>query len=116
MIRVKATSIHFKKAKKYSKLTKGYTKANGNLFRYMKEQITQSFNAQYIGRKQKKRISRANVISELSSSVRILPLNYSSFIGRLRQKYVLLNRNILGFIGKFDMRIIEVISNRLLAA
>lgn len=95
MIKIKQGSSAIKKRKKILKLAKGYRGLNSRSFIFAKEQIVQSLNYAYIGRKLKKRIFRKLWITRINSIIRLLGFKYSNFIGLLRKKNMLFNRKIL---------------------
>ncbi len=75
------------------KLSKGFKSQNQTA-----EQIIQSLQDSYIGRKLKKRNLRSSWILHINSACKLLNISYSSFIGNLKKKNILLNRKILSFL------------------
>ena len=55
MVRVKRGNVAAKRRKKYLKLAKGYVGSNSRLSTMIGEQVVQSLNFAYIGRRLKKR-------------------------------------------------------------
>ena len=103
MIRIKRGNISSKRRKKNFNLAKGYQGSNSKLSKKIKEQIIQSFQFAYIGRKLKKRIFRYNWISRINSITHTRQNNYSIFLGCLRNINILINRKILAFLAFYDL-------------
>lgn len=109
MVRVKRGNIAAKRRKKYLKLAKGYIGSNSKLSTFAGEQVIQSLNFSYIGRKLKKRIFRKIWIYHLNAISRLLKTNYSSLIGNLKKKHILINRKILSFLSIQDPFVFNLI-------
>ena len=86
MIRITRGNIAVKRRKKYLKLAKGYTGSNSRLSTMAGEQIIQSLNFAYIGRRLKKRYYRQIWILRINALVRLKKNKYSNFIGSLKKK------------------------------
>lgn len=102
MVRVKRGNIAAKRRKKYLSLAKGYVGSNSRLSTMAAEQIIQSLNFAYIGRKLRKRDFRRLWISRINAAARSRDNNYSKFIGSLRKKNIFLDRKILSFLAFQD--------------
>lgn len=98
MVRVKRGNIAAKRRKKYIKLAKGYVGSNSKLSTFAGEQLIQSFNFSYIGRKLKKRTFRIKWIYRINAAAHINKTNYSNYIGSLRSKNILIDRKMLAFL------------------
>jgi len=109
MVRIKRGNIAVKRRKKYIKLAKGYIGSNSKLSTFAGEQIIQSFNFSYIGRKLKKRNFRKNWIHRINAAAHINGNTYSKYIGLLRLKNILINRKMLSFLAFNDFEIFEKI-------
>ncbi len=102
MIRVKRGNVAAKRRKKYFKLSKGYVGSNSRLSTMATEQVIQSLNYSYIGRRLKKREFRRIWIYRINSICRCRKNTYSLFIGLLRKLNVLLNRKMLSLLAFTD--------------
>jgi large subunit ribosomal protein L20 len=103
MVRVKRGNTAAKRRKKYFHLAKGYVGSNSRLSTMAGEQVVQSFQFAYIGRRLKKRTFRRLWIYRINSGTRARANMYSLFIGCLRQLNILLNRKILSFLAFSDL-------------
>lgn len=103
MVRVKRGNIASKRRKKYIKLAKGYVGSNSRLSTFAGEQVVQSLNFAYIGRKLKKRNFRKIWIYRINAASRIRQNTYSKFMGSLRKLNILLNRKMLAFLAFSDL-------------
>jgi large subunit ribosomal protein L20 len=102
MVRTKRGNVAAKRRKKYLKLAKGYVGANSRLSTMAGEQVVQSLNFAYIGRKLKKRNFRRIWIYRINSASRNKNNTYSKFIGSLRKLNIFLNRKILASLAFID--------------
>jgi len=109
MVRVKRGNVASKRRKKYLKLAKGYVGANSRLSTYAGEQVVQSLNFAYIGRKLKKRNFRRIWIYRINAATRARDNIYSKFIGSLRKINVFLDRKVLAFLAFTDLATFNVI-------
>ena len=103
MVRVKRGNIASKRRKKYLKLAKGYVGANSRLAIMAGEQVVQSLNFAYIGRRLKKRNFRRIWIYRINAASRARLNVYSNFMGCLRNISIFLDRKILSFIAFYDL-------------
>ena len=103
MVRVKRGNIAAKRRKKYIKLAKGYVGSNSRLSTFAGEQVIQSLNFAYIGRRLKKRNFRRVWIYRINAAARMKNTSYSRFMGMLRSMNILLNRKTLAFIAFNDL-------------
>lgn len=103
MVRVKRGNIAAKRRKKYLKLAKGYVGSNSRLSTLAGEQVIQSLNFAYIGRRLKKRNFRRIWIYRINAASRVRKNIYSRFIGSLRNINVLLDRKVLAFLAFSDL-------------
>lgn len=102
MVRIKRGNIAVKRRKNYIKLAKGYIGSNSKLSRFAGEQIIQSFNFSYIGRKLKKRNFRKSWIHRINAATHVIRNNYSKYVGILRSKNILIDRKMLSFLAFND--------------
>jgi large subunit ribosomal protein L20 len=103
MVRVKRGNIAAKRRKKYLNLSKGYVGSNSRLSTMAGEQIIQSLNFAYIGRRLKKRNFRRIWIYRINAATRARQNIYSKFIGCLRNIDIFLNRKTLSFLAFDDL-------------
>lgn len=103
MVRVKRGNVASKRRKKYLKLAKGFVGSNSNLSTMAGEQVVQSLNFAYIGRKLKKRNFRRIWIYRINAATRARLNIYSIFIGCLRNLNIFLDRKILSLIAFNDL-------------
>ena len=109
MVRVKRGNVAAKRRKKYLNLAKGYVGANSRLSTLAAEQVVQSLNFAYIGRRLKKRNFRRIWIYRINAASRVRQNIYSKFMGSLRKINVLLDRKILAFLAFSDLSSFNVI-------
>jgi large subunit ribosomal protein L20 len=109
MVRVKRGNIAAKRRKKYLKLAKGYVGSNSRLSTMAAEQVVQSLNFAYIGRRLKKRNFRRIWIYRINAATRARKNIYSKFIGCIRNIDIFLNRKILAMLAFIDLSSFNVI-------
>jgi large subunit ribosomal protein L20 len=109
MVRVKRGNVASKRRKKYLKLAKGYVGANSRLSTFAGEQVVQSLNFAYIGRKVRKRDFRRVWIYRINAATRAKINIYSKFVGSLRKINVFLDRKVLAFLAFTDLATFNVI-------
>ena len=103
MVRVKRGNVAAKRRKKYLKLAKGYVGSNSRLSTMVGEQVVQSLNFAYIGRRLKKRNFRRIWIYRINAATRARQNIYSKFIGSLRNLNVFLDRKVLSYLAFSDL-------------
>jgi len=103
MVRVKRGNVAAKRRKKYLKLAKGYVGSNSRLSTMAGEQVVQSLNFAYIGRRLKKRNFRRIWIYRINAASRARKNIYSKFIGSIRNMNIFLNRKILALLAFNDL-------------
>jgi len=87
------TTRHHKK--KFFKLAKGNYSAKRTRWRMVKQQVEQSLNEAYKGRKEKKADFRSLWIQRINAACRIHETSYSRFMNGLKKAGVTLNRKML---------------------
>ena len=112
MVRVKRGNVAAKRRKKYLSLAKGYIGANSRLSTLAAEQVVQSLNFAYIGRRLKKRNFRRIWIYRINAATRIRKNVYSRFIGSLRKVNIFLDRKILAFLAFSDISAFNMIERQ----
>ena len=81
--------------KKYFKLAKGNYSAKRSRWRMVKQQVEQSLNEAYKGRKEKKGDFRSLWIERINAACRENSTTYSRFMGALKKQGITLNRKML---------------------
>jgi large subunit ribosomal protein L20 len=109
MVRVKRGNVAAKRRKKYLKLAKGYVGSNSRLSTMAGEQVVQSLNFAYIGRRLKKRNFRRIWIYRINAASRARKNIYSQFIGSIRNLNIFLNRKMLAMLAFNDLPSFNVI-------
>lgn len=109
MVRVKRGNVAAKSRKKYLKLAKGYVGSNSRLSSLASEQVVQSLQFAYIGRRLKKRNFRKIWIYRINAASRAKQNTYSNFIGSIRKMNIFLNRKILSNLAFHDFSSFSVI-------
>ncbi len=109
MVRVTRGNVAAKRRKKYLTLAKGYVGSNSRLSTMAGEQVVQSLNFAYIGRRLKKRNFRRIWIYRINAASRARQNIYSKFIGSLRNIDIFLDRKILAFLAFTDIPAFNVI-------
>ena len=84
-----------KRRKRILKLAKGYFGRKKNVWTVAKNQVEKSLQYAYIGRKLKKRNFRKLWIQRINAGARLLGLNYSTLINKLKLANIQLNRKVL---------------------
>lgn len=95
MARVKRGKIKTKKRKKLLRLAKGYKWQRKSKEKFAKEAILHAFKHAYEGRKKKKRDFSRLWQVRINAFLRKKGLKYSTFMKKLKDKDIKLNRKIL---------------------
>lgn len=114
MVRIKRGSVAAKSRKKFLNLAKGYVGSNSRLSTMAMEQVIQSLQYAYIGRKLKKRSFRKLWIHRINVAARARQNVYSRFMGILRSKNIFLNRKMLAMIAFHDLSTFHLLDRSLL--
>jgi large subunit ribosomal protein L20 len=109
MVRTKRGNIAAKRRKKYLNLAKGYVGSNSRLSTMAGEQVVQSLQFAYIGRKLRKRAFRRIWIYRINAAARARKNIYSKLTGCLRNLDILINRKILAFLAFNDLPVFNLI-------
>ncbi len=94
------TTRHHKK--KFFKLAKGNYSAKRTRWRMVKQQVEQSLNEAYKGRKEKKDDFRALWIERINAACRQNETTYSRFMNGLKKAGITLNRKMLAEVAARD--------------
>ena len=81
--------------KKVIKAAKGYFGRRKNVHTIAKNVVEKAMQYAYIGRKQKKRNFRSLWIQRINAGVREHGMSYSTFMGGISKKGIVLNRKVL---------------------
>lgn len=103
MIRIKRGNVARKRRKNILRLAKGYKRAHSRLFRIANQQVMKALKYSYFSRKQKKRVFRKIWILRINAAARLSGINYSSFISRLKNSKINLNRKMLSQLAIIDI-------------
>lgn len=95
MVRVKGGIQTKKKHKKTLKLAKGYWMTRHKQFKKAEEAVLHAGQYAYAGRKQKKRQFRTLWIMRLNAAVRQYGMPYKTFINKLKESNIGLDRKVL---------------------
>ncbi len=102
MTRVKRGICTKKRHKKLLKQTKGYWGQRGNIFRRAKETLLRALAFAFVGRKLKKRTSRALFITRINAAAKSCGLSYSVLTFGLKKANIELNRKMLSQLAIFE--------------
>lgn len=102
MARVKRGTVTKRRHKKVLKQAKGFYGSKSTLFRTANDQVMQSLNYAYIGRKHRKRDFRKLWITRINAAARQNGMSYSKFIGGLKKANIEINRKMLSEMAIHD--------------
>ena len=102
MARVKRGVATKKRHKRVLKQAKGFYGSKSKLFKTANDQVMQSLNYAFIGRKHRKRDFRRLWITRINAAARLNGLSYSKFIGGLKRANIEVNRKMLSEIAIND--------------
>lgn len=94
-MRVKRGVVRRAKHKKVLKKAKGYTGRRKSVFKLAKQAILKAGQFAYRDRKNKKRVFRAAWIVRINAAIRPYDMNYSTFIKKLVDAKIEINRKML---------------------
>lgn len=113
MSRVKRGVTARKRHKKILQQAKGYYGARSKVFRVAKQAVIKSHQYSYRDRKVKKRLMRQSWIIKINAAARILGLSYGSFIFKLKENGININRKILSNIIDRDFNFFRTIFEKI---
>lgn len=99
MARIKRGLTSHAKHKKLRELAKGYMMTRRRLVRKAKEAVLHAGQYAYAGRKNRKRDMRQDWILHINGGLEGTGVSYSSFIHKLKQAHIDLDRKILAQIA-----------------
>lgn len=102
MARVKRGVATKKRHKRVLKQAKGFYGSKSKLFKTANDQVMQSLNYAFIGRKHRKRDFRRLWITRINAAARLNGLSYSKFIGGLKRANIEVNRKMLSEMAIYD--------------
>jgi large subunit ribosomal protein L20 len=102
MTRVKRGTVVKKRHKKLLKQTKGFWGQRSNVFKRAKETLLRAMAFAFVGRKLKKRDTRALFITRIKAGATSNGLSYSRLIHGLKVAKVDLNRKMLSQLAIFE--------------
>lgn len=102
MARVKRGTVTRRRHKRVLKQAKGFYGSKSTLFRTANDQVMQSLNYAYIGRKHRKRDFRKLWITRINAAARQNGMSYSRFINGLKQANIEINRKMLSEMAIHD--------------
>jgi large subunit ribosomal protein L20 len=88
--------------RKLAKITKGFIGTRSKLFRIMKQSAMRAMAYAYRDRRNRKRDMRSLWIIRISAACKELGGSYSTFIGNLKKKEIVLDRKILAHLAAVD--------------
>lgn len=95
MTRVKRGTTAKRRHKKMIALAKGFRAGRSKIFTLAKNAVAKAGMHAYADRRKKKRDFRALWILRLTAAVKQRGMNYSTFLGGLRKKHIILNRKTM---------------------
>lgn len=117
MTRITKGIASLKIHKKYLKLAKGFRGVNSRLSTFAMEQIIQSLNSSYIGKKLKKRNYRRISLITLNSFFKFLNLQYFKVLDKLKKNNIYLNNKILSLLAKKNSILLtQILTNNIIIA
>ena len=99
--------------KKVLKQAKGYFGRRKNVWTIAKNAVDKAMQYAYRDRRNKKRTFRALWIIRINAGARKYGMTYSQFMGKLKEKNIVLNRKVLADLAMNDPRVFEEIIKKL---
>lgn len=112
-MRVKTGFTRRKRHKKVLKATKGYVGSRGKLYRMAKESFMRSGEYAFAGRRLKKRDFRELWIVRLNAALREMGLKYSTFMKKLKDSKIELNKKTLSQIAFYKPEVFKQIVEKI---
>ncbi len=110
MPRVKRGVHHSKRRRGILKKVKGFEGGRKSLMKLAKTAATKAGGYAYKDRKVKKRTNRTLWQVKINAALEPLDMSYSKFMGKLKEKNVLLNRKVLGEIAAKYPEVFRIIA------
>jgi len=99
MVRVTNGLQRQRRHKKFIKLAKGFRLWRSKVYKQVRLALVKQWQHAYEGRKEKKREFRKLRIERLSAAVKEKGNRYSTFIGSMTKKHIMLDRKVLSNIA-----------------
>ena len=112
MTRVKGGIVTRRRHKKILKKAKGYKFGRKNLYRQAKMAVIHAGVHAYVDRKKKKRNFRALWISRLNSALKESGQRYNSFIKKLKDNKIEINRKVLSELSIHHPKVFDKIVDK----
>ncbi len=109
MVRVKRGTVQRRKHNKVLKAAKGYRGSRNNLYRQAKNAVAKAGMHAYRHRRTRKREFRRLWIARINAAVRAEGLSYSSFMNKLAEKGIALNRKMLSELAIHEPAVFKAI-------
>ena len=114
MTRVTSGLQRQRRHRKFVKMAKGFTLGRSRVYKQVRLALVKQWQHAYKNRKEKKREFRKLRIERLSAAVKEKWSKYSTFIGNMTKKNILLDRKVLSNIAiafpeTFDKIYVEVV-------
>lgn len=109
MVRVKGGIITRKKRKKLFSQTKGFYSFGKNVYKRAKERLQRALRYAYRDRRAKKREFRKLWQVKINAGCRLNGMNYSTFIKKLKENKIELNRKILAYLAENEPEVFKKI-------
>jgi large subunit ribosomal protein L20 len=113
MTRVKGGAARHRKHRNILTAAKGYRGTRNRLFKRAHEAVLRSGEHAFTGRKQRRRDMRRLWIARINAAVTQYNLNYSSFIKKLKDSNIDLNRKMLSQMAIEDKQGFEALVKKL---
>lgn len=107
MTRVKRGVTTKRRHKKVIAMAKGFRGGRKKLFKLAKNAVAKAGMHAYVDRRKKKRDFRALWILRLTAAVKQRGLNYSTFMGGIRRKHVILNRKTMSELAIHNPKVFD---------
>ena len=112
-MRVKRGTVRRAKHKKFIKMAKGYQGRRRSVFKLAKQAVLKAGQHAYRDRKVKKRDFRNLWIIKINAAVREFDMSYSTFISKLSEKSIKLNRKILADLAENEPKVFSDIIQKI---
>ncbi|MEK7611915.1 MAG: 50S ribosomal protein L20 [Patescibacteria group bacterium] len=109
MTRVKRGVTANKRRKNVLKAAKGFRWSRKSKERAAKEALLHSLTNKFRGRKEKKRVNRALWQVKINAAVRPEGMKYSTFIGALKKKNIIIDRKVLADLAEHEPKVFKKI-------
>ena len=112
MARIKRGLASHAKHKKLLEQAKGYMMTRHRLVRKAKEAVLHAGAYSYTGRKNKKRVNRRDWILHINGALQGSDMNYSTFIHKLKEAKIELDRKVLSEMASLHTAVFKQIIDK----